>query len=73
MRAQDIFVFNLTWSSRRLPASFLLTSSVEWLIEMEKALTTVQAIQEVIVVLPEGKIDAESKQQGQHTLIYDVV
>ena len=40
---------------------------------MEKALTTFRAIQEVIVVLLERKIDAESKQQGQHALIYDVV
>ena len=40
---------------------------------MEKGFTTFQAIQEVIVVLLERKTDAESKQQGQHALIYDVV
>ena len=40
---------------------------------MEKALATFRALQEVIVMLLEGKIDAESKQQGQYALIYDVV
>ena len=40
---------------------------------MEKALATLRAIQEVIVVLLEWKIDAGSKQQGQYALIYDVV